>query len=69
MGRQALKRIDAETSDYYMLGFTSSNPDPKRRVRELDVKVGRPGITVSSRKAYSLKPAGPVLPGSSPPKP
>jgi VWFA-related protein len=63
------KKIDAETSDYYMLGFTSSNPDPKRRVRELEVKVGRPGVTVSSRKAYSLKPAGPALPGSAPPKP
>ena len=28
---KALKRIDAETSDYYVLGFYSSNPDPLRR--------------------------------------
>ena len=27
------KKIDAETSDYYILGYTSSNPDPQRRVR------------------------------------
>ena len=25
---KALKRIDAETSDYYVLGYYSSNPDP-----------------------------------------
>jgi VWFA-related protein len=54
----ALKRIDAETSDYYILGFYSSNPDPARRVRQLDVKVDRPGITVASRRAYSLRPVG-----------
>jgi VWFA-related protein len=51
----ALKRIDAETSDYYVLGYYSSNPDPSRRVRALQVKVDRPGVTVSARKAYSLK--------------
>jgi VWFA-related protein len=59
----ALKRIDAETSDYYVLGYYSSNPDPAKRVRTLEVKVDRPGITVASRRAYSLKPTG------SPPKP
>ncbi len=25
---KALKRIDAETSDYYVLGYYSKNPDP-----------------------------------------
>ena len=53
-----LKRIDAETSDYYVLGFYSSNPDPTKRTRTLDVKVNRPNVTVSSRKEYSLKTAG-----------
>ncbi|MFN2447631.1 MAG: VWA domain-containing protein [Vicinamibacterales bacterium] len=57
------KRIDAETSDYYVLGYYSTNPDPTRRVRELEVKVDRPGITVASRRAYSLKsPGKPVAP-------
>jgi VWFA-related protein len=55
----ALKRIDAETSDYYVLGYYSSNADPAKRVRTLEVKVDRPGITVASRRAYSLKPSGP----------
>ena len=54
------KKIDAETSDYYILGFTSSNPDTLKRVRELEVKVSRPGIDVSARKAYSLKTPGPL---------
>lgn len=52
------KKIDAETSDYYMLGYSSSNPDPRRRVRQLEVKVARPDVTVLSRKAYSLKAGG-----------
>jgi VWFA-related protein len=59
----ALKRIDAETSDYYILGFYSNNPDPTRRVRRLEVKVNRPDVTVAARRAYSLKSAGtPVTP-------
>ncbi len=31
---KALKRIDAETSDYYVLGYYSSNPDPLKRVAQ-----------------------------------
>ena len=53
-----LKRIDAETSDYYVLGFYSSNPDVSKRTRTLEVKVDRPGVSVASRRAYSLKPEG-----------
>ncbi len=56
----ALKRVDAETSDYYVLGFYSTNPDPAKRTRLLDIKVGRPGVSVLSRRAYSLKTAGPL---------
>jgi VWFA-related protein len=52
----ALKRVDAETSDYYVLGFYSSNPDPAKRNRMLDVKVKRDNVSVASRRAYSLQP-------------
>lgn len=55
----AFKRIDAETSDYYMIGYYSSNPDMTDRVRQLEVKVARPGVTVQARRAYSVKPSGP----------
>jgi VWFA-related protein len=54
----ALKRVDAETSDYYVLGFYSTNPDPNKRTRMLEVKVDRPGVTVSARRGYSLKTSG-----------
>jgi VWFA-related protein len=70
--QSAFKRIDAETSDYYVLGFYSTNPDPSRRTRALDIKVKRPNVTVVARKAYSLKPEGkvpPPLPLTPTPKP
>ena len=51
----ALKRIDAETSDYYVLGYYSSNPDPLKRTRELEVKVMRDDVDVNSRTSYSLR--------------
>jgi len=53
---RALKRIDAETSDYYVLGYYSSNPDPLRRNRRIEVKVKREGANVWSRTSYSLRP-------------
>lgn len=62
---KALKRIDAETSDYYVLGYYSNNPDPLRRRRAITVKVSRPGLTVWSRKEYVLRPAS----RPAPPKP
>ena len=52
---KALRRIDAETSDYYVLGFYSKNPDPLRRNRRLEVKVRRPGLQVWFRKEYSVR--------------
>jgi VWFA-related protein len=54
---KALKRIDAETSDYYMLGYYSSNPDPLKRTRKIEVKVNKPGLNVISRTSYTLRQA------------
>ncbi len=53
---KALKRIDAETSDYYVLGFYSKNPDPLRKNRRLEVRVKRPNTNLVFRKEYSIKP-------------
>jgi hypothetical protein len=53
----ALKRIDAETSDYYMLAYYSSNTDATKRTRAVDVKIKRPDVKVWSRSTYTLKPA------------
>jgi VWFA-related protein len=52
------KRIDAETSDYYIIGYTSTNPDPLKRVRQLQVTTSRSGVTVAARQSYSLKTPG-----------
>lgn len=52
---RALKRIDAETSDYYVLGYYSTNPDPLQRTRRIEVRVTRPGLNVWSRTSYTLR--------------
>ncbi len=54
---KALKRVDAEMSDYYVLGYYSKNPDILKRRRTVDVRVARPGLSVWARKEYVLKPA------------
>jgi len=53
---KALKRIDAETSDYYVVGYYSSNPDPTKRRRNIEVKVNRPNAQLNYRTSYVLKP-------------
>ena len=53
---RALKRIDAETSDYYVLGYYSTNPDPLKRTRKIEVKSSRNGVQVWSRTSYTLRP-------------
>ncbi len=51
---KVLKRIDQETSDYYLIGYESSNPDPTKKRRSIEVKVKRPGATVWHRPSYTL---------------
>ena len=58
---KGLKRIDAETSDYYVIGYYSSNPDPKKRRRSIEVKVNRPNVEVRHRTEYSLRPPPPPV--------
>ena len=53
---KSLKRIDAETSDYYVIGYYSSNPDPTQRRRKVEVKVNRPNLELRYRTEYTLKP-------------
>ena len=57
----ALKRVDAETSDYYVLGYYSSNPDPTQRRRVIEIKVNKKdsegnNLEVQYRREYTLKP-------------
>jgi VWFA-related protein len=69
----ALKRIDADTSDYYILAYYSNNPDTTARRRRIDVQVNRSGrkVEVWSRKEYVLKTepatdAPPTIPSARP---
>ena len=61
---KALKRIDAETSDYYVLGYYSSNPDPLKKKRNIEIKVKKPGkYDLNYKTSYTLRPP-PVVKGS-----
>jgi VWFA-related protein len=51
----ALKRIDAEASDYYMLGYYAKDLDASRREHHIEVQVKRSGLTVAARKVYVAK--------------
>jgi len=50
----ALERIDAETSDSYTIGYTSSNPDPFKIRRTIRIEVSRPGATLIYRPDYTI---------------
>jgi VWFA-related protein len=62
---RALQRIDAETSDYYVLGYYSSNPDLSKRRRRIEVRVTRPDLDIWSRTEYVV-PLPPAVPASRP---
>jgi VWFA-related protein len=50
-----LRRIDAETSDYYKIGYSSSNPDPLKLRRQIRIEITRPGLEEPIyRKEYTL---------------
>ena len=57
---KGLKRIDNETSDYYVLGYYSTNPDPLRKTRRIEVRTSRQGVTIRARETYSLRPTAPA---------
>src|SRR5205823_14334989 len=65
---KALKRIDNETSDYYVLGYYSNNPDPTQRRRKIEVRVTRSNVSVWSRKEYVLKAVSQPQPSPAPAK-
>jgi VWFA-related protein len=58
---KVLQQIDNMTSDYYTIGYTSSNPDPLKLRRRIEIKIDRPGVRlvpgVDYRDSYDLKKA------------
>jgi len=53
--KKGIQRIDNEMSDYYILGYTSSNPDPLKVTRKLEIKVKRDGAQVTYPPVYRIK--------------
>jgi VWFA-related protein len=51
----AIKRIDAETSDYYIIGYYPTNPASGQRNRSIEVKTTRPDLQVWSRGWYRTR--------------
>ncbi len=53
----ALKRIDSATSDYYVLGYYSSNPDPLKKRRTIEIRVKQKAkLHLDYKTSYTLKP-------------
>ena len=52
---QALQVIDNEMSDYYLLGYVSSNPDPLKVVRRIEIRVKRPGLKLVYNPTYTIR--------------
>jgi VWFA-related protein len=53
---KGLQRIDNETSDYYVVGYYSTNPDPTKRTRKIEIKTTREDLNLTYRSQYTLKP-------------
>jgi VWFA-related protein len=54
--RPRLREVDDATSDYYLIGYTPSNTDARRIRRTVEIRVRRPGLTVSGyRTTYTIR--------------
>ena len=58
------ERILRDASNYYVLGYYSTNPDPTKRRRQVEVKLARKGLDVYSRKEYVLRAPRPSAPAA-----
>jgi VWFA-related protein len=53
--KSGLQRIDNETSDYYIIGYSPSNPDPLRFKRTIKIDVDRPDVArLDYRETYLM---------------
>jgi VWFA-related protein len=51
------REIDNDSSDSYIIGWDSTNPDPLRRLRRIEIKLTRPGVDPAAYKtSYTISP-------------
>lgn len=53
--KTGLMRIDNEMSDYYLLGYVSSNPDALRVMRRIEIRVKKEGLKLIYNPTYTIK--------------
>jgi VWFA-related protein len=52
--RPMLRRIDDEMGDYYVIGYSTNNPDPKKLRRRIEIRVNRKDVTLIYKTDYTL---------------
>ena len=50
--RTGFERLESDLRNYYLLGYTPTNPTYDGKFRTIEVRVKRPGLTVAARKGY-----------------
>jgi VWFA-related protein len=53
--REMLKRLDNSLSDYYMIGYESTNHDPLKQHRRVEIRVTRPDVRLTYRPTYNVR--------------
>jgi hypothetical protein len=49
-----LRRIDDEMGDYYVIGYSTNNPDPKKLRRRIEITVNRKDVSLVYKSEYTL---------------
>jgi hypothetical protein len=52
-----IQRVMGDATDYYLLSYETHSRSNKPELRQIRVKVDRPGVTVSARKSVLIDPA------------